>query len=256
VSTISAVLIVKNESEEIIDCLKTVDWVDEIVVMDSGSTDDTIEKARGLGARTFVNADWQGYGVQRQRAQQQATCDWVFMVDADERVTDELREEVRAIVKENNQFKVYAVPRLSYCFGRYIRHGGWYPDYVVRLYPRLKAQYGPEQVHEKLHYDDDMAVVKLKGDLLHFTYRDLQHYLLKSAGYAAAWGQERAEQGRRATLLQGLLHGVGCFARMYVLRAGFLDGRQGLLLALLSAHSTFAKYADLWTRSQAKPLSH
>lgn len=252
--TISAVLIVKNESEEIIDCLKTVDWVDEIVVMDSGSTDDTIEKARGLGARTFVNADWQGYGVQRQRAQQQATCDWVFMVDADERVTDELREEVRAIVKENNQSKVYAVRRLSYCFGRYIRHGGWYPDYVARLYPRLKAQYGPEQVHEKLHYDD-MAVVKLKGDLLHFTYRDLQHYLLKSAGYAAAWGKERAEQGRRATLWQGFLHGVGCFARMYVLRAGFLDGRQGLLLALLSAHSTFAKYADLWTRSQAKPSS-
>ncbi|MFQ5994997.1 MAG: glycosyltransferase family 2 protein [Acidiferrobacterales bacterium] len=251
-STISTVLIVKNEGEQIIDCLKTVKWADEIVVMDSGSTDDTIEKARELNARTFVNADWQGYGIQRQRAQQQATSDWVFMIDADERVTDKLREEIRRAAKANDQSKVYAVPRLSYCFGRYIRHGGWYPDYVVRLYPRCKAQYGPEQVHEKLH-NNGLAVVRLKGDLLHFTYRDLEHYLVKSAGYAAAWGRARAQQGRRATLWQGFLHGVGCFLRMYVVRAGFLDGKAGLLLALLSAHSTFAKYADLWTRYQPKP---
>jgi (heptosyl)LPS beta-1,4-glucosyltransferase len=123
---------------------------------------------------------------------------------------------------------------------------------VVRLYPRDAAAYGDERVHEKVRYGDDMSMVKLKGHLLHFTYRDLQHYLVKSAAYAAAWAEERGARGQRASLLQGVLHGVGCFVRMYVARAGFLDGPQGLLLALLSAHSTFAKYADLWTRGQQK----
>jgi (heptosyl)LPS beta-1,4-glucosyltransferase len=252
VSTLSAVLIVKNEGGQIADCLKTIEWADEIIVMDSGSTDDTVAQARAQGAKIFVNAEWLGYGIQRQRAQEQASCDWVLMVDADERVTPELAAEIRSGVNGNDQSKVYALPRLSYCFGRFIRHGGWYPDYVVRLYPRDAAAYGDERVHEKVRYDDDMSMVKLRGHLLHFTYRDLQHYLVKSAAYAAAWAEERGARGQRASLLQGVLHGVGCFVRMYVARAGFLDGPQGLLLALLSAHSTFAKYADLWTRGQQK----
>lgn len=251
-STLSAVLIVKNEGGQIADCLKTIDWADEIIVMDSGSTDDTVAQARAQGAKIFVNAEWLGYGIQRQRAQEQASCDWVLMVDADERVTPELAAEIRSGVNGNDQSKVYALPRLSYCFGRFIRHGGWYPDYVVRLYPRDAAAYGDERVHEKVRYGDDMSMVKLKGQLLHFTYRDLQHYLVKSAAYAAAWAEERGARGQHASLLQGVLHGVGCFVRMYVARAGFLDGPQGLLLALLSAHSTFAKYADLWTRGQQK----
>jgi len=252
VSTLSAVLIVKNEGGQIADCLKTIEWADEIIVMDSGSTDDTVAQARAQGAKIFVNAEWLGYGIQRQRAQEQASCDWVLMVDADERVTPELAAEIRSGVNGNDPSRVYALPRLSYCFGRFIRHGGWYPDYVVRLYPRDAAAYGDERVHEKVRYDDDMSMVKLRGHLLHFTYRDLQHYLVKSAAYAAAWAEERGARGQRASLLQGVLHGVGCFVRMYVARAGFLDGPQGLLLALLSAHSTFAKYADLWTRGQQK----
>lgn len=251
-STLSAVLIVKNEGGQIADCLKTIDWADEIIVMDSGSTDDTVAQARAQGAKIFVNAEWLGYGIQRQRAQEQASCDWVLMVDADERVTPELAAEIRSGVNGNDQSKVYALPRLSYCFGRFIRHGGWYPDYVVRLYPRDAAAYGDERVHEKVRYGDDMSMVKLKGQLLHFTYRDLQHYLVKSAAYAAAWAEERGARGQHASLLQGVLHGVGCFVRMYIARTGFLDGPQGLLLALLSAHSTFAKYADLWTRGQQK----
>jgi (heptosyl)LPS beta-1,4-glucosyltransferase len=252
VSTLSAVLIVKNEGGQIADCLKTIEWAGEIIVMDSGSTDDTVAQARAQGAKIFVNAEWLGYGIQRQRAQEQASCDWVLMVDADERVTPELAAEIRSVVNGNDQSRVYALPRLSYCFGRFIRHGGWYPDYVVRLYPRDAAAYGDQRVHEKVRYGDDMSMVKLKGHLLHFTYRDLQHYLVKSAAYAAAWAEERGARGQRASLLQGVLHGVGCFVRMYVARAGFLDGPQGLLLALLSAHSTFAKYADLWTRGQQK----
>lgn len=250
---LSAVLIVRNESAQLGACLESVKWADEIVVLDGGSDDDTVAIARRYTDKVFIERDWQGYGIQRQRAQQRASGDWILMIDADERVTPELRVEIERAVAADDRTIVYAVPRLSFCFGRFIRHGGWYPDYVTRLYPRGRARYGDELVHEKIHPDPGVRVVRLRGDLLHYTYRNLEHYLLKSAGFAAAWATMRQRQGRRAGLVQGMLHGIACFVRMYLLRAGFLDGKAGILLALLSAHSTFAKYADLWVRQQRLP---
>lgn len=251
---LSVVMIVKNEAAGIAACLQQFAWADEIVVLDGGSTDETVEIARKFTDNVFVESDWQGFGVQRQRAQAKATGDWLLMVDADERPSAELVDEIRAVVAENNQGHVYALPRLSYCFGRFIRYSGWYPDHVVRLYPREKAGYNDARVHEKLIYPEQLECVKLKSDLLHYTYKDLEHYLVKSAHYAAEWALQRQQRGKQASLFQGVLHGVGCFVRMYILRAGFLDGQQGLLLALLSAHSTFAKYADLWVRAQPSRL--
>ena len=250
---LSVVLIVRNESAQLGACLEGVTWADEIVVVDGGSDDDSVAIARRYTDKVFVDRDWQGYGIQRQRAQQRASGDWILMIDADERVTPELRVEIERVVATDDRTVLCAVPRLSFCFGRFIRHGGWYPDYVARLYPRAHARYGDEPVHEKVRPEPGMRVVRLQGDLLHYTYRDLQHYLVKSAAYAAAWAAMRERQGRRASLTQGLLHGLACFVRMYLLRAGFLDGKAGLLLALLSAHSTFAKYADLWVRRQSQP---
>lgn len=249
-STLSAVLIVKNEEAALSECLQGLVWADELVVVDAGSTDATVEIAKKYTDKVYIEADWPGYGPQRQRAQNYASSDWVVMIDADEHVTPELRDAIKFAVTNNDQNKVYALPRLSWVFGRFIRHSGWYPDYVVRLYPRNKAAYGDEMVHEKLHFPDSLDVIKLKGDLLHYTYRDLEHYLVKSAGYAAAWAQQREAKGKRTSLLQGFWHGLACFIRMYILRLGFLDGRQGLLLAILSAHSTFVKYADLWVKRQ------
>ncbi len=249
-ASISAVLIVRNESEILADCLTALDWVDEIVVLDGGSEDDSVAIAQRFTDKVFVATDWQGFGVQRQRAQQHATSDWVFMIDADERVTPELKQEITAVVASDPQQHVYLVPILPWCFGRFIRHSGWYPEHKIRLYPRLKARYGDDRVHEKLNLDDGMQKQFLKGDLLHFTYRDMKHYLVKSAHYADEWAQARQQQGRTASLLQAVIHGMGCFIKMYLVKRGFLDGKQGLLLAILSAHSTFAKYADLWSRSQ------
>lgn len=249
-ATVSAVLIVKNEAANLSACLATLEWVDEIVVLDSGSTDDTLDIAAAHRAKVFTNSDWRGFGVQRQRAQQHATCDWILMIDADERVSPELRDNIRRCIAKGPAIGL--LNRLSWCFGRFIRHGGWYPDRVARLYPRGMAEYNDALVHEKLILPEHLPVRRLQGDLLHYTYRDLRHYLEKSAQYAEAWALERAEKGRQGSLTQGLLHGVGCFLRMYVLKAGFLDGRQGLLLALLSSHSTFAKYADLWIRTKTK----
>lgn len=250
---LSAVLIVRNEAPVIADCLAHLSWADEIVVLDSGSTDDTVAIARRYTDRVFVDADWQGYGVQRQRAQQHATGDWVLMIDADERVSPQLKQSISDIVRRDDRSKAWAMAILPWCFGRFIRHGGWYPAYKVRLYPRAAARYGDERVHEKLKFDPGIETGRLAGDLLHYTYRDLEHYLVKSARYAAEWAEQRARSGKRASLFEGVWHGTGCFLRMYLLRAGFLDGRQGFLLALLSAHSTFVKYADLWVRRQPPP---
>lgn len=249
-ATLSIVLIVKNEAANLEACLETADWADEIVVLDSGSSDETVEIAHRYTDKVLAATDWPGYGPQRQRAQSHATGDWILMLDADERITPELRARIEGVVQADRRDAVYAVPRLSWVFGRFIRYSGWYPDYVTRLYPRERANYGEERVHEKLHYLSDMREEKLTGDLLHYTYRDLNHYLVKSAHYAEAWAQQRYEKGKKASLLQAFIHGVGCFVKMYLVRAGFLDGRQGLLLALLSAHSTFVKYADLWVRYQ------
>lgn len=247
---LTAVLIVRNEAPVLAECLAHLAWVDEIVVLDSGSTDDTVAIARRYTDRVFVAADWQGYGVQRQRAQQHATGDWILMIDADERVSPALRQSIAGVVQRDDRSRAWAMAILPWCFGRFIRHGGWYPAWKVRLYPRAVARYGDERVHEKLSFDPGVETARLAGDLVHYTYRDLEHYLVKSARYAAEWARQRQQAGKRASLAEGLLHGAGCFLRMYLLKAGFLDGRQGFLLALLSAHSTFVKYADLWSRRQ------
>ncbi|WP_346796979.1 glycosyltransferase family 2 protein [Halomonas sp. Bachu 37] len=248
---ISAVLIVKNEAHHLRECLETLTWADEIAVLDAGSQDETCEIAREFTDNVSVNADWQGFGIQRQRAEALASHEWILMVDADERVTPDLRDSILEAVKQEPA--VYSVSRLSWCFGRFIRHSGWYPDRVVRLYPKGQAVYNSALVHEKLDVPEHLAVKRLNGDLLHYTYRDLRHYLEKSAHYAQAWAEQRAAQGKTATLWQGLNHGLGCFIRMYLLKAGFKDGKQGFLLALLSAHSTFNKYADLWIRTHTLP---
>lgn len=245
---ISAVLIVKNEAQHLRQCLETLTWADEIVVLDSGSQDATCAIAAEFGAKVSVNADWQGFGVQRQRAEALASNDWILMIDADERVTPALKESILAAIKAPPA--VYSISRLSWCFGRFIRHSGWYPDRVLRLYPRGQASYNAALVHEKLIVPEGLSVTPLAGDLEHYTYRDLRHYLEKSAHYADAWAEQRAAQGKRGSLGRGITHGIACFLKMYLLKAGFLDGRQGLLLALLSAHSTFCKYADLWVRTR------
>ena len=249
--TISVAMIVKNEAQELALCLDTVkDWVDEIVILDSGSSDNTKEIALNYGAKFYENTDWQGFGKQRQIAQRYVTSDYVLWLDADERISPTLRQSILDVVAQNRENTVYQLPRISEVFGREIRHSGWYPDYVVRLYRTNYAQYGDELVHEKVHYPANTKVEKLKGDLQHFTYKSLHHYLVKSAGYAKAWADQRQAKGKKATLWQGISHAIGCFVKMYILKAGFLDGKQGLLLAILSAHSTFVKYADLWEREQ------
>ena len=247
--SLTVALIVKNEAANLPKCLESVqNWVDEIVIVDSGSTDQTAQIAAQFGAKFYTYADWQGFGKQRQRAQQYVSSDYVLWLDADECVTPPLRDAILAAIAENKPNTVYQIGRLSRVFGREIHHSGWYPDFVTRLYRTDFAQYNDALVHEKVQFPTHANIEKLHGDLLHFTYQDLHHYLTKSAHYAKAWADQRQAQGKHASLWQGFSHALGCFVKMYCLKRGFLDGKQGLLLAILSAHSTFVKYADLWVR--------
>lgn len=248
---IAAVLIVKNEAANLKACLDTVaDWVDEIVIMDSGSTDQTAAIAAEYGANYHNHVDWPGFGRQRQLAQEQVTATWCLWLDADERVTPELKHQILRVCQQGPGRTVYGMSRLNWVFGRYIRHSGWYPDKVWRLYPTILTRYNDALVHEKVIMDDSMSLQMLKGDLIHYPYKDLEHYLVKSARYAKAWADGRIAKGKKGSLLDGAIHALGCFIRMYLLRLGFLDGKVGLLLALLSSHSTFVKYADLWIRTR------
>ncbi|MFD0966245.1 glycosyltransferase family 2 protein [Seminibacterium arietis] len=249
--TISVAMIVKNEEADLAKCLDRVkDWVDEIVIVDSGSTDKTEEIALSYGAKFYRHVDWQGFGKQRQIAQQYVSSDYVLWLDADERVSDELRDSIQHAILGNEDNNVFRLSRISEVFGREIRHSGWYPDYVIRLYKTKFTCYSDDLVHEKVQLPANAKVKTLVGDLHHYTYKNIHHYLVKSASYAKAWADQRENSGKKTTLLQGASHALACFIKMYFLKAGFLDGKQGFLLAVLSAHSTFVKYADLWVRTE------
>ncbi|MBE8578953.1 glycosyltransferase family 2 protein [Vibrio sp. OPT18] len=251
--TLAVALIVKNEAKNLDACLKTVaDWVDEIVILDSGSTDETEQVARQYTEKLYINKDWPGFGPQRQLAQEYVESDFILWLDADERITDELKVSIQQAVAKNEPNTLYNICRLSWVFGRYIRHCGWYPDRVVRLYPTQLTQYDDSLVHEKVEISSDMSVKELSGDAIHYTYNDLHHYLVKSAGYAQAWAEQREKRGKKSSILEGILHAIACFLKMYVFKAGFLDGKQGFLLSVLSAHSTLVKYADLWIRTSTE----
>ncbi len=253
-ATLAVALIVKNEEKHLKACLDTVkDWVDEIVILDSGSIDATKTIALEYTDKFYVNQDWQGFGTQRRLAQQHIESDFVLWLDADERVTPELKLSIQKAVSDNKPNTLYKISRLSWVFGRYIRHCGWYPDRVVRLYPTTLTQYDDSLVHEKVEISDTMNVENLSGDAIHYTYNDLHHYLVKSAGYAEAWAKQREARGKKSSIGQGIIHAIACFVKMYIIKAGFLDGKQGFLLSLLSAHSTFVKYADLWIKTSTVP---
>lgn len=251
--TLAVALIVKNEAQELPFCLNSVkDWVDEIIVLDSGSTDSTQEIAQSYGAKVYSNTTWPGFGKQRQLAQTYVKSDYVLWLDADERVTPELKAQIQAAVANDESHTLYQINRLSEVFGKKIHHSGWYPDYVTRLYRTKNTQYDDSLVHESVIIPAGFKLKKLDGHLLHYTYKTLHQYLNKSASYAKAWAEQRAAQGKKASLWSACSHAFARFIRMYLLKRGFMDGKHGFLLAVLSAHSVFVKYAELWIKNSTK----
>ncbi|WP_058913709.1 glycosyltransferase family 2 protein [Entomohabitans teleogrylli] len=254
---LSVVLIVRDAADLLPDCLASVAWADELVVLDSGSQDATLAIAREAGAQVYVREDWQGYGVQRQRAQQYASGDYILMIDADERVTPELADAIRSVLTAPAAGAVYSIARRNLFLGRFMRHSGWYPDRVIRLYPREQYRYNDNQVHESLDYAS-ADVKPLPGDLLHLTCRDFASFQRKQLNYATAWAHERHLQGKKTSLWGIFSHTAGAFIKTLLLRGGVLDGAQGWLLAVVNAQYTFNKYAELWALNhgytQKRPL--
>lgn len=248
---ISVVLITRNSAELLPDCLASISWADEIVVLDAGSSDQTRYIAAQAGACVFQSTDWQGFGIQRQRAQTYASGDYILMLDADERVTTRLCQAIQEVLQQPDQEVVYSCARSNLFLGRFMRHSGWYPDRVVRLYARAHYRYNALPVHESLE-TRGAGIVALAGDLQHLTCRDLPAFQRKQLQYAEAWAWERHRQGRRCGMFVIISHTYGAFFKTWLLRAGFLDGRQGWLLAVVNAQYTFNKYATLWALNHAE----
>ncbi|HYC45248.1 MAG TPA: glycosyltransferase family 2 protein [Burkholderiales bacterium] len=239
---LSVVVIAKNEEAVIGRCLASVAWADERIVVDSGSTDRTIEICGELGARV-VHADWRGPATQRNRGIEQAAGDWILALDADEWVTDALRSEIEQTIRSPGAASVYRLPRLSSYCGRFMRHSGWWPDYISRLFRRGAAKFGGGIVHDHLLTDEPIG--RLRTPLMHEPFRSLDKVLEKMNAYST-WGAERLhEDGKRSGLLRAIFHGWWAFVRTYFVRAGFLDGREGFMLAVSNAEGTYYKYVKL-----------
>ena len=251
---LSVIVITRNEAHNIAACLASVSFADQLVVVDSGSTDDTVQLATQSGAVVLSHTDWQGFGIQKNRALASARGEWVLSLDADERVTPQLQAEIMQVLA-NPTHDAYSFPRLSSYCGQYIHHSGWYPDRITRLFRRGTARFSEELVHEKLLVTG--PICRLESPLLHESFTGLEAVLDKANRYSSAGALMLYQRGKKASLGTAIGHGAWAFFCTYVLRRGFLDGRMGLVLAISNAQGTYYRYLKLWlmTRKEAGSTS-
>jgi glycosyltransferase involved in cell wall biosynthesis len=262
---LSAILITRNEAHNLEDCLASLQGlVEEIVVVDTQSSDATVAIAQRFGAKVSQPDDWPGFGPQKNRALALATQPWVLSIDADERVTPELAAEINLAIGRAQQdgnhtgsvekhYSAYEIPRLTWYCGKLIQHCGWRPDYVLRLFRRDSARFSDDLVHERVITHD--TIRQLKNHLLHYSYLDFSQVLAKVEAYSSAAAQQAFIRGEHGSIGKGVLHGVWAFFRTYVLRVGFLDGAHGLALSISNAQTSYYKYVKLWAMQQhAKDL--
>lgn len=260
---LSAILITRNEAHNLEDCLASLQGLaDEIVVVDTQSSDDTVAIAQRFGAKLAQPDDWPGFGLQKNLALALATQTWVLSIDADERVTPELAAEIKQIIGHDQRdgndsdaivksFRAYEIPRQSWYCGKFIQHCGWRPDYVLRLFRRDSAKFSDDLVHERVITEH--AIGQLKNHLLHYSYLNFSQVLAKIEAYSSASAQQAFSRGERGSMAKAVIHGAWAFFRTYVLRAGFLDGAHGLALSISNAQTSYYKYVKLWALGQSKP---
>jgi glycosyltransferase involved in cell wall biosynthesis len=245
---LSVYIMTYNEEAKIVDCLESVKWADEIVVMDSFSTDRTVEICRKYTDK-IVQKEFVGFGKLRNIAIEHCTYDWVLSIDADERATDELKNEIYDILQKGPTADAYFVPRKSHFLGRWVRHCGWYPDYrQPQFFNKHKFKYREQMVHEG--FDLDGKIGYLKGHALQYPFLNLEQFLKKMDRYSTLRAEEMAKAGRKFHALQLVTHPLAMFWRMYVQKLGFLDGKVGLILSLLYGfYYTMIKYVKLWEKT-------
>ena len=241
--TLSAIIIVKNEAEHIDRCLASLDFVDEIIVLDSGSEDNTVAMCKAYTEKVFVT-DWPGFGPQKNRALAKAQSDWVLSIDADEWVTTDLRTEILTLLQQDIiPCQAYQTPRLSYFCGQLIRHGDWRSDCPVRLFERTSAEFSDHMVHESVQVSGKIG--KLHAVLEHDAFKNPEEVINKMNLYSSLWAQSAWQRGKHARLHTAVTHGLWTFLRGYFLFRGFLDGKMGFVLAVSNAQGCYYRYLKL-----------
>jgi glycosyltransferase involved in cell wall biosynthesis len=240
---LTVTVITFNESANLAAALESVRWADEIVVVDSESSDDTVAIARRFTDKVIVRP-WPGYVDQKNFAAREATHDWILSLDADERISPPLAEDIRALMATSPPAPGYRMPRVTFHLGRWIRSTDWYPNLQLRLYDRRRGQWAGRYVHESVRLDGEPG--RLGGEILHYAYRDLSHHVQTMDRYTSLAAQELLESGRRAGWLDLAVHPPAAFLRNYLLRGGFRDGVPGLIVSAMNARYVGLKFAKLW----------
>lgn len=246
---LSVTVITWNEEERLRACLESVAWADEIIVVDAESTDKTVEIAREFTDRIWVRP-WPGFAAQKNFALDQTGGEWVLSLDADERVTAELRAEIEGVLRANGPADGYAVPRRNFFWGAWVSHGGLYPDWQLRLFRRGRGRFVEHPIHESVQVHGTVA--RLTEPLLHQSYRSLEEFVQRSNRYSTLAAQQWLASGRQVGLADLVLRPLGRFASMYILKRGVLDGWRGLFLAILYAHYVFLRTAKVWELQRRK----
>jgi len=244
---LSSIVIAKNEEANIANCIKSqLECIDEIIILiDSNSEDKTLEIVKSFPSVKYNITDWMGYAKTKQFGVDMASNDWVLWIDADEVITPELREELNNFKSlQNINFAAYKVARRAFFLGKWIKHSGWYPGHVTRLFNKKKARFNDLSVHENLLVEGNIGL--LKNDLEHYTDPDIKHYFTKFNNYTTLAAIELNKKNKTAGINDLLLRPFFLFLKMYVLRKGFLDGTHGFILAVFSAAYVFTKYSKLW----------
>jgi glycosyltransferase involved in cell wall biosynthesis len=251
-STLSVTIITHDERQNIGSCLDGLVFAEQIVVLDSGSQDGTRELAREKGAEVTMSSDWPGFGPQKNRALDLARGDWILCLDADERVSPELRAEIESVISRYaDQSVAFEIPRRTQFCGVWIRYCGWSPDHVLRLFKRGQARFSNDLVHESLQpLKADVRVMRLGNPLLHYSYPTPGHYWRKLERYSRDWARQRHAQGQTTTMLRAAGSAAVAFLRSYLLRLGFLDGAMGFAVCTMQAQAAFGKYFELYCLSR------
>jgi glycosyltransferase involved in cell wall biosynthesis len=249
---LSVILITKNEAQNIVDCLASVAFADEWIVVDSASIDATVAIAQQHGAKVHVTTEWPGFGKQKNRALDLAQGDWVLSIDADERVTPELAAEIQLALSASST-DLFDMPRRTSFCGQWIDHCGWSPDRVARLFRRGRARFNENLVHESLQpVQTDAKIGHLNSKLLHYSYPTPNHYWDKLKIYSEAWAIQKHAEGKKAGIARAMGASCVAFVRSYIIRLGFLDGAMGFVVCQMQAQSTFYKYFQLYFLNQSK----
>ncbi len=246
--SISLVVITRNAEHHIARCLRSVPFASDIVVLDCGSTDQTSAVAKNLGARVFTE-EWRGFGPQKRRATELAKTDWVLNLDADEALSADSQLELQDFLRGPKLHTAYSFPRVSFHLGRWIWHGGWYPDWQVRLYDRRQANWSLDQLHEKVQAASVGFFVK---PIQHWVFKDLADQVATNNRYSSLGSESLEKQGRKFSLFNLIVKPKVKFIETYIWKRGFLDGIPGLIIAVGAAYSVFLKWAKLWERQRLK----